>query len=234
VFVLELGLPKPAPAAQRFYPNSAAVGTPIRIWGNNLLGASVEFNGVAATEVTNSGPNYVWATVPAGSHKRADHHHDARRHGHHQGQFYGRVVSPSVRKLLSPSIRPAARKNQEKGSRPLRGLLILYAALAPVERNRFHAHLSIQLENAAPPRWPGSSRLATGTFTGPPLRAGRERAGPQAWGQRHGLQAHAGRRADHTVQLRQQQQQPVRVLAPSGTGAGERRELIRDDQSTRG
>jgi uncharacterized repeat protein (TIGR03803 family) len=67
VFVLELGLPKPAPAAQRFYPNSAAVGTPIRIWGNNLLGASVEFNGVAATEVTNSGPNYVWATVPAGA-----------------------------------------------------------------------------------------------------------------------------------------------------------------------
>src|SRR5580658_3136108 len=34
-------------------------------------------------------------------------------------------------------------KNQKKGSRPLRGLLILYAALPPVERNRFHAHPSI-------------------------------------------------------------------------------------------
>jgi hypothetical protein len=39
---------------------------------------------------------------------------------------------------------------------------------------------------------------------------------------------------DHTVQLRQQQQLRLRVLAPCGTGAGERRELIRDDQSTRG
>jgi hypothetical protein len=30
-----------------------------------LLSASVEFNGAAAVEVSNSGPNYVWATVPA-------------------------------------------------------------------------------------------------------------------------------------------------------------------------
>src|ERR1039458_3645735 len=31
----------------------------------NPLSASVEFSGVAAMAVSNSGPNYVWATVPA-------------------------------------------------------------------------------------------------------------------------------------------------------------------------
>ena len=34
----------------------------------------------------------------------------------------------------------------------------------------------------APPRWPGSSRLAMGTFTGPPLQAGQKGAGPRDWG----------------------------------------------------
>jgi hypothetical protein len=43
------------------------VGTKIRIWGYNLLSASVQFNGVASTAVTNSGPNYVYATVPEGA-----------------------------------------------------------------------------------------------------------------------------------------------------------------------
>ena len=33
----------------------------------------------------------------------------------------------------------------------------------------------------APPRWEGSSRLRTGTSTGPPSRAGRKRAGLKAW-----------------------------------------------------
>src|ERR1035441_4193523 len=67
IFSLELGLPKPAPRAQNFRPASGAVGTQVRIWGSNLLSASVEFNGVAATPVSNSGSNYVWATVPAGA-----------------------------------------------------------------------------------------------------------------------------------------------------------------------
>jgi hypothetical protein len=39
----------------------------VRIWGHNLLSAAVEFNGVAAATVSNSGSNYVWATVPAGA-----------------------------------------------------------------------------------------------------------------------------------------------------------------------
>jgi len=39
----------------------------VLIWGNNLLSASVQFDGVAATDVSNSGSNYVWATVPAGA-----------------------------------------------------------------------------------------------------------------------------------------------------------------------
>jgi len=39
----------------------------VRIWGYNLFGASVEFDGVPATGVYNAGPNYVWATVPTGA-----------------------------------------------------------------------------------------------------------------------------------------------------------------------
>jgi hypothetical protein len=65
IFALDAELPKPAPKAQYFHPSSGAVGTQVRIWGQNLLSASVEFNGVAAMAVSNSGPNYVWATVPA-------------------------------------------------------------------------------------------------------------------------------------------------------------------------
>jgi uncharacterized repeat protein (TIGR03803 family) len=67
VFALDLGLPRPAPKAQHFVPESGVVGTKIRIWGYNLLSASVQFNGVASTAVTNSGPNYVYATVPEGA-----------------------------------------------------------------------------------------------------------------------------------------------------------------------
>ena len=67
IFALDAGLPKPAPKAQSFHPSSGPVGTQVRIWGHNLLSAAVEFNGVAATTVTSSGPNYVWATVPAGA-----------------------------------------------------------------------------------------------------------------------------------------------------------------------
>lgn len=66
-FALDAGLPKPAPAPLRFNPQSGAAGTKVLIWGNNLLSASVQFNGVAATDVSNSGSNYVWATVPAGA-----------------------------------------------------------------------------------------------------------------------------------------------------------------------
>jgi uncharacterized repeat protein (TIGR03803 family) len=65
IFALELGLPKPAPAAQRFSPGSGAVGTQVLLWGSNLLAASVQFNGVAATTVSNSGSNYILAS---GSH----------------------------------------------------------------------------------------------------------------------------------------------------------------------
>jgi len=67
VFALDLGLPKPAPRAQHFHPQSGGVGALVRIWGYNLLRATVQFNGVAATTISNSGPNYVWATVPAGA-----------------------------------------------------------------------------------------------------------------------------------------------------------------------
>jgi hypothetical protein len=48
-------------------PPASAVGSQVRIWGYNMLRAMVAFNGVAASTVQNSGPNYVWATVPAGA-----------------------------------------------------------------------------------------------------------------------------------------------------------------------
>ena len=66
-FALNAGLPKPAPWARQFHPKSGAVGTPVRIWGSDLLSAAVEFNGITAAVVSNSGPNYVWATVPSGA-----------------------------------------------------------------------------------------------------------------------------------------------------------------------
>ena len=67
VFALDAGLHKPKPTAQQFQPKSGAVGTEVRIWGYNLLLASVTFNGVAATTVSNSGSNYILATVPTGA-----------------------------------------------------------------------------------------------------------------------------------------------------------------------
>jgi uncharacterized repeat protein (TIGR03803 family) len=66
-FALDVGLPKPSPRARQFHPKSGAVGTQVRIWGNDLLSVAVHFNGVTATAVSNSGPNYVWATVPTGA-----------------------------------------------------------------------------------------------------------------------------------------------------------------------
>jgi uncharacterized repeat protein (TIGR03803 family) len=66
-FALDAGLPKPAPRSQHFEPQSGAAGTLVRIWGYNLLSASVEFNGVPASKVSNKGPNYIFATVPAGA-----------------------------------------------------------------------------------------------------------------------------------------------------------------------
>ena len=50
-----------------FTPAAGPVGKQVRIWGYNMLKATVSFNGVAATTVHNSGPNYVYATVPAGA-----------------------------------------------------------------------------------------------------------------------------------------------------------------------
>jgi len=67
IFALNVGLPKPAPQALSFSPAQGAVGARVRIWGYNLLSSSVQFNGVAAAAVEGSGPNYVYAAVPAGA-----------------------------------------------------------------------------------------------------------------------------------------------------------------------
>jgi uncharacterized repeat protein (TIGR03803 family) len=66
-FSLDLGLPRPKPWAQQFGPQSGPVGTRVRIWGTNLLSATVSFDGVPGVAVANSGPNYIWATVPPGA-----------------------------------------------------------------------------------------------------------------------------------------------------------------------
>lgn len=66
-FALNAWLPKPAPRARHFRPQSGAVGTKVLIWGTDLLSAAVQFNGVTATTVSNSGANYVWASVPSGA-----------------------------------------------------------------------------------------------------------------------------------------------------------------------
>jgi uncharacterized repeat protein (TIGR03803 family) len=64
IFALDAGLPKPGPWVQHFTPQSGTPGAQVRIWGYNLLSAAVQFNGVPATTVSSSGPNYVLATVP--------------------------------------------------------------------------------------------------------------------------------------------------------------------------
>lgn len=67
VFALNAQLPKPAPQALTFRPRSGPPGTSILIWGNDLLLASVTFNGTPAAKAHSSGPNYVIATVPSGA-----------------------------------------------------------------------------------------------------------------------------------------------------------------------
>jgi uncharacterized repeat protein (TIGR03803 family) len=67
IFALNIPMPKPAPSARQFSPQSGPAGTKVLIWGYNLLSASVDFNGTPASSVSNGGPNYVWATVPAGA-----------------------------------------------------------------------------------------------------------------------------------------------------------------------
>lgn len=66
-FALDAGLPKPAPRPRRFSPQSGGAGAKVLIWGSDLLSASVRFSGVAATVVSSSGPDYIWATVPPGA-----------------------------------------------------------------------------------------------------------------------------------------------------------------------
>jgi hypothetical protein len=67
VWALNAGLPKPAPQALSFQPTSGPPGTKVQIWGYNLLAASAQFNGVAASAAHSSGPNYVIATVSKGA-----------------------------------------------------------------------------------------------------------------------------------------------------------------------
>jgi len=67
IFALDAGLPKRAPQALSFAPQSGAPGTKVRIWGYNLFQASVQFNRVSASGAVSAGPNYVWATVPRGA-----------------------------------------------------------------------------------------------------------------------------------------------------------------------
>jgi hypothetical protein len=66
-FALDVGLPKPVPRPQHFQPQAGPVGARVLIWGYDLLSAAVQFNGVPAAAVSNSGSNYIWLAVPAGA-----------------------------------------------------------------------------------------------------------------------------------------------------------------------
>jgi uncharacterized repeat protein (TIGR03803 family) len=66
-FELDAALPKPAPRSQHFSPGQGPSGTRVLLWGYNLLGASVTFNGAPASAVSVSGPNYITAVVPSGA-----------------------------------------------------------------------------------------------------------------------------------------------------------------------
>ncbi len=67
VFVLDLGLAKPAPQPLSFQPKSGPAGTKVLIWGRGMLAASVQFHGVEAKAVSSKTSTYVWATVPPGA-----------------------------------------------------------------------------------------------------------------------------------------------------------------------
>lgn len=67
VFALDVGMPVPKPRARQFTPESGPVGTKVTIFGSNLLSATVKFNGVTATSVSNSGPHFLIATAPPGA-----------------------------------------------------------------------------------------------------------------------------------------------------------------------
>jgi uncharacterized repeat protein (TIGR03803 family) len=67
IWALDAGLPIPVPQALSFTPQAGAAGRKVRIWGYNLFHATVQFNGEAATEISNAGPNYLFATVPSGA-----------------------------------------------------------------------------------------------------------------------------------------------------------------------
>jgi uncharacterized repeat protein (TIGR03803 family) len=90
IWAYDAGLPKPAPQALSFHPAKGSVGTKVRIWGYNLLAASVQFNGVAATDPDNAGPNYVYG--PGWGYQWPHYRDDARWHQHHSGEFPGAVT----------------------------------------------------------------------------------------------------------------------------------------------
>jgi uncharacterized repeat protein (TIGR03803 family) len=68
IFVWNGGLPKPRPQALRARPEAGAAGAEILIWGRNLLGAAVGFQGVStAAQVSLNNSSYIRATVPPGA-----------------------------------------------------------------------------------------------------------------------------------------------------------------------
>jgi hypothetical protein len=66
-FVWDVGMPRPRPHLNGAFPNQAPSGTPVTLYGDNLLGATaVSFNGVSATIASVTG-QFVSVTVPSGA-----------------------------------------------------------------------------------------------------------------------------------------------------------------------
>lgn len=91
-FALNARLPKPAPRARQFHPKSGAVGTPVRIWGSDLLSAGrIQWNyrggGLQQRAQLRLGHGSL------GSHHRTDHDHDAGRDLHDARQLCGGVAA---------------------------------------------------------------------------------------------------------------------------------------------
>ncbi len=99
VFSLDVGLPPPAPQALKFAPQSGPPGTRVRIWGSNLLGASVEFGSFPGVSGKAHAPvrAYHGGNCSGGCYHWPDHSYDGGRHCRHAGGLHCRV-----RALLRP------------------------------------------------------------------------------------------------------------------------------------
>jgi hypothetical protein len=96
VFALDASLPKPKPWAQEFSPNHGAAGTRVRIWGQNLLSASVTFKWDAGDHSFQQRPALRLGHRPRRGDYGADHSHHTRGDQHDASDPHGAVIGRHV------------------------------------------------------------------------------------------------------------------------------------------